>query len=176
MNKIIIIIAGVIIASVVAVVLAWPQYQKIQGLNADIKNKQAELQSRESYFSQIRETSAKLQEYPDALSKISSALPDDPSLASLALVKFLQVNTAQTGLILKKIASGSTIASSAKQSLAETQIIIQVAGSYAAFKNFLALIENSARLIEVPKISIGIPEEASQESPTFTLDLKAMSY
>jgi len=175
MNKIIIIAGGVIIALVFAVVLVWPQYQKLQLLNVDIENKKAELQSQESYFSQVKETSIELQEYSDALFKISNALPQDPSLASLA--NFLQINSAQTGLILKKIVLGGTsVPTEGKGPLAETQTIIQVSGSYEAFKNFLVLIEESARLINVQNISIEIPQEESEESPTFTLELKTISY
>jgi len=162
-------------ALVLAVVLAWPQYQKLQALNTDVENKKAELSSQEAYFSQVKEVSTRLQEYSDALSKISDATPKDPSLASLA--GFLQTNAAQTGLILKKIVLGGTIAPAGnKSSLVETQLVIQVSGSYEAFKGFLSLIEGSARLIEVQNISVEIPPEKSEGSPTFTLSLKTVSY
>jgi len=175
MNKIIIIVSGVVVALALAVLLVWPQYQKLQALNSDNENKKEDLQSRQTYFSQVKEVSTRLQEYPDALSKISNALPKDPSLASLA--NFLQTNSAQTGLILKKIVLGAPAAPDEnKGSLTETQIVIQVSGSYKAFKDFLLLIENSARLIEVQNISIEIPPEKSEESPTFTLNLKTISY
>ena len=174
MNRIII-VAGVMIALVLAVVLVWPQYQKNQTLNSDIESKKEELWSQETYFSEVKEISAKLQEYSDVFSKISDALPKDPSLASLA--NFLQTNSAQTGLILKKMVLGGTIPpSDDKESLTETQFIIQVSGSYGAFKNFLALVENSARIIDVQSLSIDIPPKESEGSSTFTLDLKTTSY
>lgn len=175
MNKIIIIVGGLVIALVLVLVLVWPQYQKLQALKLEIKNKQAGLRSQETYFSQVKEISAKLQEYPDALAKISNALPKDPALASLA--NFLQDNSAQTGLILKKIIlGGTTEPSEIKGFLSETRLVIQVSGSYKAFKNFLALIENSARIIEVQNISVEVPPKISEEPPTFTLDLKTVSY
>lgn len=175
MNKIIIIAGGLMIALVLAMVLVWPQYQKLQVLNSDIKNKRAELQSQETYFSQVREISAKLQEYPDALSKISNALPKDPSLASLA--SFLQTNSTQTGLVLKKIVLGATAVPGENEgSLPETQLVVQVSGSYDSFKDFLSSIEDSARMIEVRSISVEIPSQESEEAPTFTLSLKTVSY
>lgn len=175
MNRIIIIVAGIVIAVTLGLVLVWPQYQKFQVLNSNIENKQEELRSREAYFSQVREISTKLQDYPEAFLKVSNALPDDPSLAPLA--SFLQTNSAQTGLILKKIVLAGTVAPmDKKESFNETQLVIQVSGSYEAFKNFLTLVENSARLIEVESISIEIPPKESKESPTFTLDLKTNSY
>lgn len=175
MNRIIIIVAGVVIALIFGLVLVWPQYQKLQVLNSDIYNKQESLRSQRAYFAQVKEISAQLQEYPESLSKISDALPQDPALASLA--NFLQTNAAQTGLILKKIVLGGTVAPSEnKKSFTETQLILQVAGSYKAFKDFLSLIEKSARMIEVQNISIEIPPKESKESPTFTLDLKTTSY
>lgn len=163
------------IALFFGLVLAWPQYQKLQALNLDIKNKQADLQSQETYFTQVKEISAQLQEYPDALAKIASALPKDSSLA--ALVNFLQANAAQTGLILKKIVlGGATLPSESQRLLIETRLIIQLSGSYESFKDFLGLVENSARLIEVENLSVEIPSKESKESPTFTLDLKTTSY
>lgn len=173
MNKITIIIGGLVIALVLGFVLAWPQYQKLQTLNSNIENKKELLQSQETYFSQVKEISAKLQEHSEALSKISDALPQDPSLA--ALVNFLQANSAQTGLILKKIVLSGTTPSSDIKSLAETQLVIQISGSYEAFKDFLELIENSARLIEIQSISVEIPTKESKESPAFTLNLKTFS-
>lgn len=175
MNRIIIIAAGVVMALVLGFVLVWPQYQKLQALRVNIENKRGELHSKEAYFSQVKEISAQLQEYQDPLLKISNALPMDPSLASLA--NFLQTNSAQTGLILKEITLGGTVAPSEQQgSLTETQITIQASGSYKAFKDFLSLIENSARLIEVQNISMEMPTGKSKESPMFTLDLKTTSY
>ncbi len=175
MNKIIIIGAGLVMALIIAVLLVWPQYQKLQVLNSDIENKGGELRAQEAYFFRIKEISAQLQEYSDALSKISSALPKDPSLASMA--SFLQTNSAQTGLILRRIVLGDTAAlSENKGPLAEMQFVIQVSGSYESFKDFLGLIENSARMIEVKSISVEIPLEKSEGSPTFTLNLKTTSY
>ncbi|MFH1575367.1 MAG: type 4a pilus biogenesis protein PilO, partial [Candidatus Nealsonbacteria bacterium] len=174
-NKIIIIVAVVVIALILAVVFVWPQYQKLQTLNFDITNKKEELLSRETYFSQVKEISTKLQEYQDALSKISDALPKESSLASL--FNFLQTNSAQTGLILNKISLGGTTApTESEKFLTETRIVIQVSGSYKAFKDFLTLVENSSRLIEIESVSIDIPNEKSEEPPTFNLKLKAISY
>lgn len=178
MNRIVIIGAGAVIALVFGLLLAWPQYQNLQALNSNIENKKGELSSQETYFSQVKEISAQLQDYSEAFSKIATALPQDPSLASL--VNFLQTNAAQTGLILKKIVlGGTTTPSENKKSLSETQLIVQVSGSYEAFKDFLLLIENSARLIEVQNLSVDTPAKElkeTKESPTFTLDLKTASY
>lgn len=175
MNKNIIIAGGTGIALILAAVFVWPQYQKLQALNLNIENKKAEFQSQEEYFVQVKETSVKLQEYSDSLLKISSALPQDPALASV--VSFLQSNSAQTGLILKKIVlSGAADQSENRGPFAETLLSVQVTGSYPAFKNFLTLVENSSRIIEVQKVSIEIPDEKSKELPAFTLDLKTNSY
>jgi len=175
MNRTIIIVGGLVGALALAVFLAWPEYQKLQILNSDIENKKTELQSQETYFSQVKEISTQLQGYSDALAKISSALPKDPSLAALA--NFLQTNSAQTGLILKKIVLGGTAAPSENKGFfTETRLVIQVSGSYEAFRNFLSLIENSARIIEVENVSVEIPPQETKESPTFTLNLKITSY
>lgn len=155
------------------VVLVWPAYQNLQLSNNGIKEKETTLRSKEEYYSQIKRTSIQLQDYSEALLKISDALPKDPSLA--ALVNFLQTNASQTGLIFKKIVLGGTVPLK-EGSLKETQFVIQVSGSYSALKNYLSTIETSSRMIELQSVSMKIPPEESEESPTFTLDIKTYSY
>lgn len=174
MNKIIIIAGGFAVIVVLAAVLVWPQCQKLQIVNSEIKNKETEFNSQKLYFAQIKEASEKLSGYSDVLSKISDALPKDPSLASL--VNFLQANSSETGLLLKRIALSGTTAPNKARAFAETRVIMQISGSYDSFNDFLKIIENSARIIEVESISVDIPSEKSGNSPEFILNLKANSY
>ena len=173
MNKIIIIVGSLIMALTLGLLLVWPKYQELQVLRADVKEKELVLESQQKYFAQIKEITIKLQEYAEPLAKISSALPKEPNLASL--INFLQINASQTGLILKKIVLGGTTEPK-EEVLKETQVIIQVSGSYKSLKDMLAVIENSSRMIEVQNVSVEAPQKDQKGSPTFTLDIKTYSY
>lgn len=172
-NKIIIIAGSLILALIVAIVLVWPKYQELRALKETIKERGLALESQQNYFVQIKEIDAKLKGYQEPLAKISSALPKEPNLASL--INFFQINASQTGLILKKIVLGGTTEPK-EEVVKETQVILQVSGSYKSLKDMLAVIEGSSRLIEVQNVSVKAPSRDQKGSPAFTLDIKTYSY
>jgi len=166
MNKLIIIGVCLILALVLGFTLTWPKYQNLRVLQINIEAKEAEFQSKEEYFSRVKEVSEELEKYPESFSKISSALPENPSLPSL--FNFLQLSAAQTGLVLEEIILGGVAEGEIKASC-------QLTGDYSAFKSFLLILENSARIIEIEKISFAFPEEA-EESFDFIVRIKTNFY
>ncbi|MDP3991240.1 MAG: type 4a pilus biogenesis protein PilO [Candidatus Nealsonbacteria bacterium] len=174
MNKLIIIISCFLLTAVFSLVLAWPKYQSFQGLRDDIKEKQADLESKEQYFSQIKEISRQLEEYQDELTKVSSALPKKPSLPSL--FNFFQTSASESGLILKNINLGGVKTPKKQEnSLKEISLGLELLGSYKSFKSFLETIEGSSRMIEIENLSLAPPTE-TQESNSFSLEIKTYSY
>ena len=83
MNKLIIMSVCLALALILGLTLAWPQYQALQVLRFNIQAKELELQSKQAYFSAVKETAQQLEGYGDVLAKIASALPETPSLPSL---------------------------------------------------------------------------------------------
>lgn len=165
-NKSIIIAVCLVLALMIGLLLTWPKYQSQQILQTNVEVKTSELQSKEEYFSQVKQIAEELEKYSEPLAKISSALPETPSLPSL--FNFLQTTASQTGLVLEEIILGGV-------SQGEVRVACQVVGSYSDFKNFLLALENSARLIEVEEISFESPEEAG-ELFKFTVQIKTHSY
>ena len=166
MNKLFIIAGCLVLALVLGFTLTWPKYQSFQVLRSNVEVKKEELQSKEEYFSQIKEISGELEKYTEALAKIASALPETPDLP--ALFNFLQSSASQTGLILEKIRLTS---------LAEGEIRVscELLGEYTAFKNFLLALEKSARMIEIEEITFESPEEFG-EPFQFTVKIKTQFY
>ena len=58
--------------------------------------------------------------------------------------------------------------------LKETQIKLQLVGSYPSLKSFLSDLEKSSRIIEVDSLSFATPEEIGPF--TFDLVIKVYSY
>lgn len=150
----------------------WPKYQELSFNQLNIQDKKEEFQYKEKYFSDLNQIKTELGNYQVELSKINSALPDDSSLPSL--FSFLQKATSQSGLILKGLSPFSTSLSEEISGLRKTHFSLSVAGSYTAFKNFLSILENSARIIEVENISFSSPKEGDLFS--FNLRIKVFSY
>lgn len=174
MNKLIIISGIIATALLLGFLLVWPKYQSLETVNFNVKQKQAELQSKEGYFALVRQASSTLEQYGDPLSKIASALPEDPSLSPL--LNFFQSIAAQTGLLLEKINLGGVAASPEKSNTPkESSAAVQLRGSYQSLKNFITNLENSARLIEIEKLSFEVPDD-EESSPTIKIDVKVYSY
>lgn len=166
MNKLFAIGGCLVLALIIGLTLTWPKYQSLSVLGSNVEVKEEELQSKEEYFNKIKEISVVLGEYTDALGKISSALPETPSLPSL--FNFLQSSASQTGLITEKIELISL-------DKGEIRVNCQVIGEYPAFKDFLKVLEKSARIIEVEKVDFEVPEEIG-EPIKFTVEVKTQSY
>jgi len=174
MNKPLVIVACFTLALVLGFVLVWPKYQNLQALRLNIKNKEAELQSKKDYFSQVNETSQQLAQYKESLAKVLSALPKDPSLPSL--FNFFQKNIPETGLILEEINLGGIIVPQQEtDDFKEIQLGFQLSGSYQSFKYFLSVIEHSSRLFEVQSLTLDSPK-ADEKNPSYSLNIKTHSY
>jgi len=154
MNKLFIIIGCLVLALTLGLTLAWPKYQDLRLLQTSIKAKELELESQKEYFSQIKEISEQFEEYTDSLDKISSAFPEVPSLPSL--FNFLQTSASQTGLLSEQIILNSV-------SQGDIRITIKLSGSYAAFKDFLLVLEKSARMIDVEDVVFNSPKNTDEQ-------------
>jgi len=173
------IIIGLILLIALGIAVVFPEYQNLNSLQLKVKEKEAALQSKKEYFSNLGEISEELKKYEESLSKINSALAAEPGLP--ALFNFLQTAASQNGLVLKKITP--TLPSSLREELVkegwsleirETGINLTVTGSYPSFKDFLSNLEKTARMIEIENISFSTGEEAGPID--FNLRIKVYSY
>jgi len=173
MNKLYITALSLVLAVILMVVLLWPKYQDLQELTAFLEQKETELQLKKDYFSQLRETSRKLEEYGENLSKINSALPEDPSLPSL--FDYIQQTASQTGLLLEKIELRGIKPAKKNSKIREIHLNFILSGLYPDFKNFLSALEKSARLIQVQKIMFSTPQDL-EEPFSFKVGIKTYAY
>jgi len=158
---------------ILGLILVWPKYQNLRLLQSNIEIKEAELENKTDYFTQIEEMSERLEEYEENLSKISSALPQNPALSSL--FNFCQLTTAQTGLLLEEISLTGVTDSMEIEKTKEIRAILQISGAYSAFKNFLTALERSSRIIEIEDITFKIPKDLA-DSFSFVVQIKTYSY
>lgn len=191
MNKPILIIISFSLAAILAVVLVLPKYQDLQFLNQEIEQKNSEIHHKEEYIEQLKNIKKELELYPSQLAKLNSALPADPAID--VLLNFIQRTVSQSGLVLKEIDPPITKLMEEEETLEEitgggetleqipveksklkwTDLTFTVSGQYSALKNLLYTLENSARLIEVKKVSFSPPEKDFQN---FEIQIRTYSY
>ncbi len=170
MNRQSVIIVIFLLSIALGIGLISPQYQTFKIIQKEVGARQAELQSKEEYLSNLNKASDKLKEYEAQISKVDSILPSDPGLP--ALFDFVQNASSQSGLVLKGISPSSTRASQNFEGIQETALSLILSGSYSSFKSFLSVLEKTSRLIEIESISFVSPEK---EGP-FNFNLKTRVY
>lgn len=171
MNRLIIIITLFSISLILGILLILPKQEDLNFLQKKIREKRVELQSQEEYLISLARIVSELKNYKIQLSKIDSALPEDPELP--ALFDFLQKSASQAGLVLKGISATPITSDLEITDIRETQLTLVLSGSYFSFKNFLSTLEKSARLIEVESIFFSLVEEGPFD---FNLQIKVHSY
>lgn len=144
-----------------------PKQTSLSILNSQLLQKRYELETLDKYFQEILKTSEKLKNYQEEISKIDSALPDDPSIP--LLFNFLQKSSSQSGLLLENIGS---INLNEEGRLKKWTTNLKLKGDYPSLKNFISILERSARLIKIDKISL----LSEGESPSFNLTISFFSY
>ena len=152
--------------------LIWPKYQELKFSEQRNEEKRAEIAGKEEYFQDLKKAAEALKNYQNQLSKIDSALPPDPGLE--VLFNFLQKASSQSGLVLTDIKSPVTSKVADLEGLKETELSLVVSGAYTSFKNFLSVLEMTARLIEVESISFSSSEKEGLQK--FNLKIKVYSY
>lgn len=161
-----------LVVAVMAATLLWPKFQDLQISRENLEERRADFQNKEEYLVKLTGIRNSLKEYQPEFSKISFALPDNPSLPSL--FSYLQKTSSESGLVLERISPFSVSSSQDFPGLQETAFSIEVSGVYSSFKNFLSLLEKSARLIEIENISFS--SGGDNESFAFDLKIKVHSY
>jgi len=151
--------------------LVLPRYRDWDSLNQEIFKREIELRSQENYFQEIQRISGKLKENQDSLSKIESALPEDSFLPQV--LNFFQKAASQSGTSLKHIVP-VFVALERGQNIRTTKVNLVLGGDYYSFKDFLSLVEKSARLIEVENIYFSYPKEGGPF--IFNISTKTYSY
>jgi Tfp pilus assembly protein PilO len=173
MNKTIITTICIILALSLGFGLVWPKYQSLVLKNAEAAAKTLDLQNRQSYYQEVAKTSEELKAYSEELSKIDSALPSEFFLPEM--YDFFQKKASESGLVLKNESFGKGALVKDNPDQKEYRFSLELSGSYAAFKNFLAALEKSARMIKVEKISFSSPEK-SGSAFSFLVSVKFYSY
>jgi Tfp pilus assembly protein PilO len=150
--------------------LILPKYQKLRFFEQEIEKKRAEIERREEYLQELNKIAEILKDYQEQLAKIDSALPSNPDLE--ILLNFLQKTSSQSGLILKDIKP--SVSRFSEEGLREVELSFAASGTYTSFKNFLSVLEKSARFIKVETISFSsLGKEGFSD---FNFKIKVYSY
>ncbi len=157
-NYLIFTIVGVLLSLLLVFVLVIPSYKDFQALDQKVAEKQRVLESQREYFEQLQNINDRLEGTEESFEKIDSAIPEGRDLANL--MNYFQKSASRSGVIISSV-SPALVGSTASKKVHASQINLVLAGQYPDFKQFLSIIEKSARLIEIENISFSSPEEGN---------------
>ncbi|MDP2926688.1 MAG: type 4a pilus biogenesis protein PilO [bacterium] len=157
MKQYFITIANFLLCFVVLISLALPQYQDLQSSKLELAQKKANLKSQEDYWQNLVALDLELKKYEAALEKVNSSLPLDPSLP--ALLGFSQKTASQENLVLRHVELGLTTLVTENPPIKKKAIFFEMAGTYPSFRQFMASLEKSSRLIQTESLSFSLPEK-----------------
>ena len=164
----------IVVALVVSLLLIFfflvPKYKDFAFIKQETTKTSTELQSHQEYFKQLQGLAEKITLNSQNFLTIKAALPEKSSLTEI--FGFFQKTASFSGLVLENISSDSSF-STEKKNINITRINLALEGSYASLKNFLSVIEKSARLIDVDSISFSSPKEGLFD---FDVEVKIHSY
>jgi len=138
-----------------------PKYYEFRDLQGKLGEAEAEYNSKFAYYSEVTKIFRELEDRKDILDKIDNAIPSKPQLADL--IYFFQQKGAESGLIVKNIVLTKISPVNSESNIKEIVFSLNVLGNYQSFKNFLSLMENSSRLLEISNVSFG-SQPVSQSS------------
>lgn len=151
--------------------LGWTRYGQFKIKSAELEIAEKKFGEKQEYISKLRSLETELEKYSQETDKIESGLPQDPSVP--ALFNYVSQKSSENGLILRELNLGK-IGQSAIGNIKEISFPLAFSGSYPAFKNFLASVQKSVRMISIRAISFTSPED--EELFDFNLDANSYFY
>ena len=167
--RIYLIIAFILITVFGGFFLVWPKYQGILGIQSEIDQAEVDIQQGEQYFTELRQTADKLEQYRERIALIDSALPAKVYLPHL--YDYLQQACSQNGVVLQGL--GSDFSNIKDTKIREIDISLTVLGTYSSFKNLLDDLETSHRLFSIKRVDIG---SGGGEPFNFNLNISTYAY
>ena len=150
-----------------------PQFANWKIASAELRERRTELNLKKVYFANLAKIAQELNQYPEEIAKIDSAIPNRPFLPSV--FNFLEVSATENGLILEQIGKFSVLSNKERSNIKESFIDITFNGLYPDFKNFISAVEKSARIVNADNVVLDLTK-TEDDLITFDLKIKSNSY
>lgn len=168
--RVIISITLVGISLVGAVFLVWPKYQEYALLKAQVRAREARLESGERALAQLAKTQEEVVLHQEDFAKFDAAIPKDAGLP--VLYEHIEHLAASSGLVLLSI-EGDRTNKGSEDEIAMFTFKAEFAGPYEGLKNFLDATKRSARIFNVSTLDVSA---GSQDSDDLKIDIELFAY
>ena len=121
--------------------LLTPQYREVKALQLDLLKKSTTLNTHVHYVARLNAVLDTLDTKEDLMLRVNQALPSEPNTS--ALLEFLDVATAQSGVILVDVGgiSGALVGDEGGRVIRESKLSLEVSGNYRSFLDLIRTLE-----------------------------------
>lgn len=152
--------------------MVWPKYQELRDVNQQISQTETQLEEGKEHIARLETLSDRLKKREEAVSKVESSLPSQSGLPSF--LNFLYEISGDQGLLLRRV--GSVSQSSYKGDIDQVSVELTLDGSYTDFRDFVKVVEKSARMIEVREMTFQMPEKQGEGNAPAQFDVKLSTH
>ncbi len=155
----------IVLALVVSLALFRPQIAHWQAAREELTRLQTQAAERQAFLTTIDQKTAELQTHAAAAQELGVLVPSEEAFADVvrildrhagtAAVQIKKVdNTTATTQTAQRVAEALGTAEGATSTLTVHSATISVEGSYQQLRQFIGLLENTARFTDVPAIAL----------------------
>ncbi len=167
-----------LVSILIAVFLTLPLLQGFLESRAELENRKEELQGEEEYIAKLRMTEEEIEKQKEKLELIELSVPDTSSV--VPLIYHIERLSQNYGMYLGEIGSHLVVPSADFYPLREISMNFSVTGLYSSFRNFIRVLENSEKIINIERVLITSHEDVEEgeesEFLSFELFVKVYSY
>lgn len=168
----------------IVIFLDVPRVQEILDLRRKVESQEQALLQKEELMAKVERLKDKYEDNEESLKKVNYILPSEKKIPSLIVQ--IEAMTLEAGLILEKIEF--SVASQDKTTKVRTpaqenigdyktlRIDLDLIGDYLAFKNFLELIEENIRLMDIDSINFSPNYSEEGELLLFDFNTTLITY
>ena len=188
MIKNIVIFILLLVFVAILVFLDLPKFQNILDLRREVETEKERFSEKQLLLAKIEKLEKKYQEAEESLEKVNYILPSSQDIPNLivqleALVleggvalESIQFSEAKEVVQSRAERAHTTIKETSSVDYRIISIDLSLRGSYSAFKNFLKLVEENIRLMDINSINLSSESSEETEIPIFNLSIKINTY
>ncbi|HAM95421.1 TPA: hypothetical protein DCP13_03380 [Candidatus Azambacteria bacterium] len=158
--------------------LTWyvtPLYRDVLALRGSLAQKQQELIKKEETKVKVKEVLEQYETLAKQAEKVNISVPTGKDIPSLLVT--MEALATESGMVMDSLVFGEAAPPAAPEAAVKKYrtlaINVSVRGTYSAFKNYLATIENNVRLLDITNVSFaGVGKEAGTDVMKFSIRMQ----
>ena len=132
--------------------LIVPLAKDIMEKREDIKYHQRVIKANDKYISEVKDLIDKRESYSEDMQRVDKMTPENPEIP--ALFNFIEQTARENKMRIERLGDFSVINSERNQFFGAVSFSFTLQGNYGSFKEFLSMVEENERLIEINRLSI----------------------